>query len=112
MLPIFHDDQHGTAIVTLAGLINAAKVVRKDLHRCKCVVNGAGAAGITITKLLLYYGIKDIIVCDSTGAIFRNRKKNMNPSKLKIAELTNHDNLTGGLGDVIVGADLFIGVSC
>lgn len=72
-LPIFHDDQHGTAIVTLAGLINAAKLADKKIEDCKCVVNGAGAAGITITKLLLAYGIKNIVVCDSTGAIYRGR---------------------------------------
>lgn len=78
ILPIFHDDQHGTAIVTLAGLINAAKVVGKDLRECKMVINGAGAAGITIAKLLLSYGVKDIIICDSTGSIFRGRSKGMN----------------------------------
>lgn len=88
-MPIFHDDQHGTAIVTLAGLINGAKVVSKNLHDCKMVINGAGAAGITIGKLLLSYGVKDIIICDSTGAIYRGREKNMNAEKRKIAEITN-----------------------
>ena len=73
VMPIFHDDQHGTAIVTLAGLINAAKVVDKNVRDCKMVINGAGAAGITIAKLLLNYGVKDIIICDSTGAIYRGR---------------------------------------
>jgi len=84
-MPVFHDDQHGTAIVTLAGLINGAKVVNKDLKECKVVINGAGAAGITICKLLLEYGMKDIIICDSTGAIYRGRKNNMNSAKKKIA---------------------------
>lgn len=85
MLPIFHDDQHGTAIVTLAGLINAVKVVEKDLKECKVIINGAGAAGITIAKLLLSYGVKDIILCDSTGSIYRGRTQNMNEAKRKIA---------------------------
>lgn len=78
ILPIFHDDQHGTAIVTLAGLINAAKVADKNLADCKIVINGAGAAGITIAKLLLAYGVKDIVVCDSTGSIYEGREANMN----------------------------------
>ena len=73
-LPVFHDDQHGTAIVTLAGLINAVKVVEKDMTACKVIINGAGAAGITIAKLLLNYGVKDMIVCDSKGAIYKGRK--------------------------------------
>jgi malic enzyme len=85
VLPIFHDDQHGTAIVTLAGLINAVKVVEKDLRECKVIINGAGAAGITIAKLLLSYGVKDIILCDSTGSIYRGRTQNMNEAKRKIA---------------------------
>lgn len=89
VLPVFHDDQHGTAIVTLAGLINAAKVVEKQLNTCKIVINGAGAAGITIAKLLLSYGVKDIIICDSIGSIYRGRTKNMNEAKRKIAEVTN-----------------------
>lgn len=84
-IPIFHDDQHGTAIVTLAGLINAVKVADKDLHSCRIVINGAGAAGITIAKLLMTYGVKDIIICDSKGAIYQGRKEGMNPQKKKIA---------------------------
>ena len=88
-MPIFHDDQHGTAIVTLAGLINAAKVVEKDLKECKIIINGAGAAGITVAKLLLSYGAKDIILCDSAGSIYRGRTNNMNEAKRKIAEITN-----------------------
>ena len=110
-MPVFHDDQHGTAIVTLAGLINAAKVVNKDLKECKMVINGAGAAGITIAKLLLAYGVQDIVVCDSTGAIYRGRSKNMNSAKKKIAEFTNIYNKQGSLKDVIQGTDVFIGVS-
>ena len=81
MLPIFHDDQHGTAIVTLAGLINALKVTDRTVERTKCVINGAGAAGLTIAKLLLSYGFKDIIVCDSTGTIYEGRKEGMNDFK-------------------------------
>lgn len=84
-LPVFHDDQHGTAIVTLAGLINAVKVVEKDMKKCKVVINGAGAAGITIAKLLLQYGVEDVIICDSKGAIYRGRKEGMNEAKRKIA---------------------------
>ena len=80
-LPIFHDDQHGTAIAVLAGLINAVKVVEKDLRKCKIVVNGAGAAGIAVIKLLLHYGVKDIICCDSLGAIYKGRDKGMNNAK-------------------------------
>lgn len=111
VLPIFHDDQHGTAIVTLAGLINAAKVVDKDLRDCKVIINGAGAAGITIAKLLLSYGVKDIILCDSAGSIYRGRTNNMNDAKKKIAEVTNLDNKIGQLPDVIAGYDIFVGVS-
>lgn len=110
-LPVFHDDQHGTAIVTLAGLINAVKVVQKDMRDCKVLVNGAGAAGITIAKLLLDYGVQDLIVCDSKGAIYNGRKEGMNDAKRKIAEVTNLQNKRGKLGDVIVGTDIFIGVS-
>lgn len=80
-LPVFHDDQHGTAIVTLAGLINAVKVVDKNLHKCKILINGAGAAGIAIAKLLLHYGVKDIVLCDSKGAIYKGRKFGMNSFK-------------------------------
>ena len=110
-LPVFHDDQHGTAIVVLAGLINAVKVVEKDLHQCKVLVNGAGASGIAITKLLLHYGVKDIIVCDSKGAIYKDRKEGMNSFKQQIAEATNAENIKGKLKDVIEGRDIFIGVS-
>ena len=111
IMPIFHDDQHGTAIVTLAGLINGCKVVDKKLSDCKIIINGAGAAGITIANLLLDYGVNDIILCDSQGSIYRGRTKNMNQMKKKIAEVTNLDNKIGSLGDVIEGTDIFIGVS-
>ncbi len=110
-IPIFHDDQHGTAIITLAGLINALKVVGKKKDEIKVVTNGAGAAATAITKLLISYGIKNVIMCDRAGAIYRGRPKNMNPFKEEMANLTNPDNVSGSLADVLVGADVFIGVS-
>lgn len=110
-IPVFHDDQHGTAIVTLAGLINALKVVGKKKEEVKVVVNGAGAAAIAITKLLLEYGVREIILCDRTGAIFEGREAGMNSIKEQIAMLTNKNKITGELGSVIKGADVFIGVS-
>ena len=88
-MPIFHDDQHGTAIICLAALINALKITKKSSNECKIVVNGAGAAGLTIVNLLLDYGIKDIIVCDRAGAIYEGRQKNMNNAKEDIATKTN-----------------------
>ena len=110
-IPIFHDDQHGTAIITLAGLINALKVVGKKKDEIKVVTNGAGAAATAITKLLISYGIKNVIMCDRAGAIYEGRPKNMNPFKEEMAKLTNPDNVSGTLADVLVGADVFIGVS-
>lgn len=110
-LPVFHDDQHGTAIVVLAGLINAVKVVEKELKNCKIVINGAGAAGISIAKVLNQYGAKDIILCDSKGAIYQGRTVNMNDAKVSISEKTNKEKKTGKLKDVIEGADIFVGVS-
>lgn len=110
-IPIFHDDQHGTAIITLAGLINALKVVGKDKETIKVVVNGAGAAATAITKLILSYGVKNVIMCDRTGAIFEGRQKGMNPYKEEMAKLTNLEKQDGSLEDVVVGADVFIGVS-
>ena len=110
-IPIFHDDQHGTAIITLAGLINALKVVGKVKEEIKVVVNGAGAAATAITKLILSYGVKNVIMCDRTGAIYEGRQKGMNPYKEEMAKLTNFDKQEGSLEDVIVGADVFIGVS-
>ncbi|MBR1559106.1 MAG: NAD-dependent malic enzyme, partial [Clostridia bacterium] len=110
-IPIFHDDQHGTAIITLAGLINALKVVGKKKDEIKVVTNGAGAAATAITKLLISYGIRNVIMCDRAGAIYEGRPKNMNPFKEEMAKLTNPDNVSGTLADVLVGADVFIGVS-
>jgi malate dehydrogenase (oxaloacetate-decarboxylating) len=110
-IPIFHDDQHGTAIVTVAGLVNALKLVGKKMTEIKVVANGAGAAGIAIIKLLYSYGVRDIIMCDTKGAIYEGRPQGMNAVKAEVAKYTNRDNLTGSLADVIKGADVFIGVS-
>lgn len=110
-IPIFHDDQHGTAIVTVAGLINALKLVGKTFKDIKIVANGAGAAGIAIIKLLYSLGVRDIIMCDSKGAIFEGRSYGMNRVKDQIAQTTNQDRLEGSLEEVIQGADVFIGVS-
>lgn len=109
-IPVFHDDQHGTAIVTLAGLINALKLVDKKLEAIKVVVNGAGAAGSSVTRLLLSSGVKDIILCDRRGALYRGMSGD-DKEKHAIAEITNPNNLSGGLEDIIAGADVFIGVS-
>jgi malate dehydrogenase (oxaloacetate-decarboxylating) len=111
LIPVFHDDQHGTAIVVLAGLINALKVVKKDIRKIKIVISGAGAASVAITKLLLKDGAQNIIVLDSQGALCRAREKELNASKVEIMHLTNPHNLTGKLSEVISGADVFIGVS-
>ncbi len=110
-IPIFHDDQHGTAIVTVAGLVNALKLVGKSMSNIRVVANGAGAAGIAIIKLLYSYGVRDIIMCDTKGAIFENRSHGMNNVKSEVAKYTNRDQLEGSLSDVIKGADVFIGVS-
>ncbi|MFE8703731.1 NADP-dependent malic enzyme [Cytobacillus sp. FJAT-54145] len=110
-IPIFHDDQHGTAIVTVAGLVNALKIVGKKMNEIKVVANGAGAAGIAIIKLLYSYGVRDIIMCDTKGAIYEGRPKGMNDIKDEVAKFTNRDNQEGSLEDVIKGADVFIGVS-
>jgi malate dehydrogenase (oxaloacetate-decarboxylating) len=110
-IPVFHDDQHGTAIVTLAGLINALKVVGKRLEDIRVVANGAGAAGIAIIKLLLRMGVHDIIMCDTKGAIYEGRPYGMNSVKEEVARVTNRERLQGELADVIQGADVFIGVS-
>ncbi|TDK61480.1 NAD-dependent malic enzyme [Bacillus salipaludis] len=110
-IPIFHDDQHGTAIVTAAGLVNALKLIGKKMTEIKVVANGAGAAGIAIIKLLYHYGVRDIIMCDTKGAIYEGRPVGMNAVKTEVAKFTNHDNLAGSLEDVIKGADVFIGVS-
>lgn len=110
-IPVFHDDQHGTAIVTLAGLINALKVVDKRMQDIKVVANGAGAAGIAIIKLLLSMGVKNVIMCDTKGAIYEGRVEGMNPVKELIAKNTNHERIAGSLEEVLDGADVFIGVS-
>lgn len=110
-IPIFHDDQHGTAIVTVAGLMNALKLVGKSFKEIKVVANGAGAAGIAIIKLLDNFGVGEMIMCDSQGAIYEGRPRRMNVVKEKVAKHTNHKKITGSLEDVIEGADVFIGVS-
>lgn len=109
-IPIFHDDQHGTAVVVSAALINATKIIGKDLSECKAVINGSGAAGTAIAKLLMTLGLKDVILCDRTGAIYEGRE-NLNASKAEIAKVTNRGMVKGGLNDAIVGTDIFIGVS-
>lgn len=110
-IPVFHDDQHGTAIVTVAGLVNALKITGKKMNEIKVVANGAGAAGIAIIKLLYSYGVRDIIMCDTKGAIYEGRTQGMNPVKAEVAKYTNRNNVGGSLADAIVGADVFIGVS-
>lgn len=110
-IPVFHDDQHGTAVITLAGLINALKVVGKKKEEVRIVVNGAGAAATSITKLLLNYGFPDITMCDRTGAIYEGRQAGMNPVKEEMAKVTNLKKQEGKLETVIKGADIFIGVS-
>ena len=110
-IPIFHDDQHGTAVITLAGLTNALKVVDKKISEIKIAVNGAGAAAIAITKLLLSAGVKNITLCDKAGTIYKGRENNMNWIKNEIAELTNPENIKGSIADAVKGADVFIGVS-
>ena len=110
-IPIFHDDQHGTAVITLAGLSNALKVVGKKLEDVKIVTSGAGAAAIAIVKLLLTAGAKNVVMCDRTGAIYKGREKGMNPVKEQMAEKTNPGMIKGSLADAIKGADVFIGVS-
>ena len=109
-IPIFHDDQHGTAVVTLAGLINALSVVGKKLEDISIVVNGAGAAATAIVKLLIACGLSDVVLCDRTGAIWEGRE-NLNPAKEELARLTNRKMKKGSLEAVIAGADIFIGVS-
>ncbi len=110
-IPVFHDDQHGTAVVTLAALYNALKVVDKKIGEIKVVINGAGAAAIAIAKLLICAGVKDLILCDRTGAIYKGREKNMNWIKNEMAEITNSRAITGGLEEAITGADVVVGVS-
>ncbi len=110
-IPIFHDDQHGTAVVTLAGLVNALKVTGKKKRDVRIVISGAGAAAISITKLLLSDGFIDVTLCDRTGAIYDGRKEGMNPVKQEMALITNKDKRKGSLADTLKGADVLIGVS-
>ena len=109
-IPIFHDDQHGTAVITLAGLTNALKIVGKKMEEIHVVVNGAGAAATAITKLLISRGLKNVILCDRKGAIYEGRE-GLNSAKEEMAKITNPEKKAGSLADVIVGADVFIGVS-
>lgn len=109
-IPVFHDDQHGTAVVTLAALTNALKIVNKDISGIKLVVSGAGAAGTAIVKLLISRGLKNVIMCDTKGVICKSRS-DLSNYKREIAQFTNPDNISGSLADAIIGADVFIGVS-
>lgn len=110
-IPIFHDDQHGTAVITLAGLTNALKVVDKKMDEIRVVINGAGAAAIAISKLLLSAGVRDLTLCDRNGAIYEGRLNGMNPVKEEMAKVTNLSKKAGSLADMLIGADVFIGVS-
>ena len=110
-IPVFHDDQHGTAIVVMAGMINALKIVGKSIESIRVVTNGAGAAGVAIIKLLMSMGVKDVIMCDTKGAIYAGRPVGMNKVKDEIAKVTNPKMLIGSLADAMAGADVFIGVS-
>ena len=110
-IPIFHDDQHGTAVVTLAAMLNALKLTGKHIDDIRVVTSGAGAAGIAIIKLLISMGLKDVVLCDRKGAIYKGRTEDMNPVKEEMAEITNKQMRKGSLAEVIKGADVFIGVS-
>lgn len=110
-IPVFHDDQHGTAIVVAAGVLNAAKVVGKELESLRVVVNGAGASGIAVSRMLLSLGISDVVLCDTAGAIYRGRERNMNAYKEAIAAETNPRGVQGDLAEAMVGADLVVGLS-
>ena len=110
-IPIFHDDQHGTAVITLAGMINALKLTGKHIDDISVVVNGAGAAATAITKLLIARGLHDVVLCDRAGAIYQGRPDHMNAAKEEIAAITNQKGKKGTLAEVLVGADVFIGVS-
>ena len=109
-IPVFHDDQHGTAIIVLAGIINGLKVVGKKKEDCKVIVNGAGSAGIAITKLLLLYGFKNVTMCDKVG-ILHKESEDLNWMQKKMMDVTNPDQIKGSLADALVGADIFVGVS-
>ena len=109
-IPVFHDDQHGTAIVVLCGIINALRITGKRVEDCRIVVNGSGAAGIAIAKLLLLYGFRHVVLCDSKG-IVSSRSERLNDVKRAMLEVTNLDDISGSLADALVGADIFVGVS-
>ena len=110
-IPIFHDDQHGTAIITLAGLLNALKVVGKEKENVRIVTSGAGAAAVSIVRLILSAGFKNVVMCDRNGAIYEGRKEGMNWIKEEMAQCTNREKKKGTLAEMLVGADIFIGVS-
>ena len=110
-IPVFHDDQHGTAIVTAAGLMNALKLVGKPIEEITVVANGAGSAGVAISKLLLSMGVKDVLLCDTKGIIYQGRPEGMNSFKEEMARITNKEQKQGKLADALVGADVFVGVS-
>ena len=110
-IPVFHDDQHGTAIVTAAGLLNALKLANKKIEEIRVVANGAGSAGVAIVKLLIKMGVKDVILCDTKGIIYEGRSAGMNSFKEEMARITNKEKKQGSLADAMVGADVFVGVS-
>jgi len=110
-IPVFHDDQHGTAIITLAALYNALKIVKKDINEITAVINGSGAAGTAIAKIFIRAGIKDVIMCDRNGIIYEGRKEGMNWAKEELAKITNKEKRQGTLKDALIDADVFIGVS-
>ncbi len=110
-IPVFHDDQHGTAIIVLAGLMNALRLTKKNMEGLVVVINGSGAAGVAIAKIILNVGVKDMLMVDRTGIIYKGREKGMNWAKEELAEVTNKNKKSGDLADALVGADVFIGVS-
>jgi malate dehydrogenase (oxaloacetate-decarboxylating) len=110
-IPVFHDDQHGTAIIVLAGLMNALRLTGKKMEDLVVVINGSGAAGVAIAKIILNVGVKDMLIVDRTGIIYKGREKGMNWAKEEMADVTNKDKKQGNLADALVGADVFIGVS-
>ncbi|WP_312815780.1 malic enzyme-like NAD(P)-binding protein [Sedimentibacter sp.] len=110
-IPVFHDDQHGTAIIVLAGLMNALRITEKKMEDLVIVINGSGAAGVAIAKIILNIGVKDMLMVDRTGIICKGREKGMNWAKEELAKVTNKDNKKGSLADALIGADVFIGVS-
>jgi malate dehydrogenase (oxaloacetate-decarboxylating) len=110
-IPVFHDDQHGTAVVVLAGLVNALKITGKRLDQITVVVNGFGAGGVACTRLMLEAGVKNIIPCDTAGTVYRGRKENMNAVKQQLSEVTNVNQVKGSVADALRGADVFVGVS-